>query len=364
MRLFPLLAKLAIIGATLILVAVVWSAPALAAGQSISITTSPVNEVVGSKPGTTATAILHVQNNNPEPVPMTVKLFTFGAAGTSGKPALQKASPADTFLAWAHFSPATFIAQPDVVVPVTMTITIPRTAALGYNYGVAFEPVEPAALNGPGAAIKGSNVILILLDTTSANEVHSVQVTGFTTTKKLYEYLPATFNITTHNNGNIFLAPGGDIFISKDKNFAPGKIIDTIPVNSAQGNVLPDTSRVFQTEWTNGFPVYVIKKINGSEVVKNNQAVHSLVWNFSQANKFRFGRYYAKLIMSYNNGERQVPVTAILSFWVIPWKLLSLLLIVLLFFAGLIIAVVYLIRRLRKLQRGATKDRVRTTNEP
>lgn len=364
MRLLPLLAKLTIIEASLILVAVIWSAPALAAGQSISITTSPVNEVVSSKPGTTATAILHVQNNNPEPVPMTVKLFTFGAAGTSGKPALQKASPADTFLSWAHFSPATFIAQPGVPVTVTMTITIPRTATLGYNYGVAFEPVEPASLNGLGTAIKGSNVILILLDTTSANETHSIQVTDLNTTKKLYEYLPVAFNVTIHNNGNVFLAPGGDIFISKDRNFAPGKIIDTIPVNSAQGNVLPDTNRIFQAEWTNGFPVYVIKKINGTEVVKNNKAVYQLVWNFSQANKLRFGRYYAKLIMSYNNGERQVPVTAILSFWVIPWKLLALFLLILLFFAGLIIAVVYLIRRLRKLQRGAAKDHARTTNEP
>ena len=300
-----------------------------AASSTFNLTTSPVSEVVYAKPGSSTTTTLHVLNNSATPINLRIKLFTFGAQGTSGKPALRLPTAADTFISWAHFSPSTFVAQPDVPTKVTMTLDIPKTASLGYNYGVAFEPLNQTIANNPGTTISGTNVILVLVDTTSANEVHSVKVASFTVSKHLYEYLPATFNINVHNNGNIFLAPSGDIFISKNSNFSAGSIIDTIPVNNSQGNVLPGTNRVFTAQWTDGFPVYVPKEIAGHEVVKNNQLVYSLQWNFSKANRLRFGKYYAKLILSYNNGIRQVPVVAVVSFWVVPWKLLLILLVVL-----------------------------------
>ncbi len=346
---------LGMLGSALLLPLLLVVSTASAATTGTNLTTSPVSEVVSSKPGTTTTVIMHVQNNNPQPVPIAIKLFTFGAAGTSGKPALQPASSDDPFLSWAHFSPSAFVAPPDVPVAVTMTLIIPKTASLGYNFGVGFEPITAHALNGSGASISGSNVVLILLDTTSANEVHSVQVAGFTANKKLYEYLPATFSVNIHNNGNIFLAPGGDIFISKSSNFPPGSIIDTISVNSGQGNILPNTNRIFQASWTNGFPVFQPKLVDGHQITKKNQLVYQLNWNFSQANKLRFGKYYAKLVMSYSNGQSQVPITAVLSFWVIPWKLLLLLLLLLLLFIGMIIVVIYLVHRLRKLQQPRTR---------
>jgi hypothetical protein len=328
---------------------------AIAAGTGLSITTSPVNEVLTSKPGTEVSTTLHVQNNNSLPLPMTIKMYTFGADGTSGRPLLTQATPADTFLNWAHFTPSTFVAQPDVPVAVTMTIDIPKTASLGYNYGVAFEPILSAA--DKGVSLNGSNVILVLLDTASSNEVRSVQVASFTASKKLYEYLPVTFDVNIHNNGNVFLSAGGDIFISKTANFLPGSIIDHIDVNTAQGNILPGTNRVFQEQWTDGFPVFQPKQIDGHDISKNNSIVYQLNWNFSQVDKLRFGKYYAKLELSYNNGKIPVPVTAVLSFWVLPWKLLLLALFVLLLIIGMIIVVFILIHRMRRLQRGSSRRR-------
>ncbi len=332
---------------------VVLGAPtALAAKTNFDLTTSPVSAVINAKPGSVATTTMHVVNNSPVPLPLTIKLFTFGAAGTSGKPALRQPSTSDSFIKWARFSPAAFIAQPNVPVAVTMTIDVPKTASLGYNYGVAFEPVTPDVAAFPGTTtVSGSNVVLILLNATTASEVRSVRITSFTASKKLYEYLPVNFSINVHNSGNIFLAPGGDIFISKSPNFTPGSIIDTIPVNSGQGNILPGTNRVFTASWTDGFPVYVLKQIDGHQVMKNNRPQYSLSWNFAHANKMRFGKYYAKLIMSYDNGTRQIPVVAVLSFWVVPWELLGLIAFIVLLFIGLVIGVIYLVLRLRKLKR-------------
>jgi hypothetical protein len=334
------------------------SGQANAAG--ISLTTSPVSEVITAKPGTTATAVLHVENNGPEPIPMKIKLFTFGAEGTSGKPALEQPTSADTFLSWAHFSPDGFMAQVNVPVAITMTLDIPSTANLGYDIGVAFEPVTASSVASSGAAITGTNVILVLLNTKTSNESPSLSLSSFTATRKLYEYLPATFSINVHNSGNIFLAPGGDIFISKNKNFTPGSIIATIPVNAAQGNILPGTNRIFQESWSDGFPVNVAKVINGVPIIKKNQPVYQLQWNFAHANKFRIGKYYAKLILSYSNGVRQIPISAVVSFWVMPWKIVLLLLLFVIIFIGLVFTVFYLIHRLRKIQGKAPKHHVRT----
>lgn len=333
--------------------------PAQASAIGISLTTSPVSEVIYAKPGTTTSTVLHVENNGPQPITMRVKLFTFGADGTSGKPALEQPTSADTFLSWAHFSPEVFQAQVNVPVAVTMTLDTPKTADLGYDIGVAFEPVTVSKLTSPGATINGTNVILVLLNTSSSNEKPSLNLSSFTATRKLYEYLPATFSINVHNNGNIFTAPGGDIFISKNKNFPPGSIIDTIPVNAVQGNVLPSTNRIYQVEWTDGFPVNVAKEIDGVPVIKNNLPVYQLQWNFAKANNLRIGKYYAKLILSYSNGQRQVPISAVLSFWVIPWKIILVILLLVILFIGLIVYVIYLVHRIRKIQGKDSKTRGR-----
>jgi hypothetical protein len=327
----------------------------LADALGLSITTSPVSVILSATPGSTVTTQLHVQNNEPVAVPMTIKLFTFTAAGTTGKPALLVPTAADTFLNWAQFSPSSFVAEPNTPETITMTINVPTTASLGYNYGVAIEPVSTAALNGSGTTVNGSNLILVLLNTNSANEVHSIQIASFTASKKLYDYLPVSFSINIHNNGNVFLAPTGNVFISKNSSFAPGSIIDSIPVNTGGGNVLPGTNRIFQVQWNDGFPLNVPKEIDGHQVTKNNQLVYQLKWNFSQTSKFRIGQYYAKLVMAYSNGARQVPITGMVSFWVIPWKLLFLLLLFIVAFIGLIVAVFYLKHRLKKLQKMVEK---------
>lgn len=72
--------------------------------------------------------------------------------------------------------------------------------------------------------------------------------------------------------------------------------------------VLPDSSRTLTVNWSDGFP-------------RRNEA-GQLDWNLSDLTKLRFGKYTAQLILVYDNGERDVPLEAFVSFWVIPWRLL------------------------------------------
>jgi hypothetical protein len=241
-------------------------------------------------------------------------------------------------------------------VPVTMTISMPKYASLGYYYAVVFKPEVSTVSTKDNSVIKAGNAILVLLDAQTANANPQLQLSSFTATKKLFEYLPVNFSVNIKNTGNIYLPPTGDIFISKSSSFKSNSA--TIPLNEAGGNVLPDSSREFGLSWDSGFPVLKPKTINGQKIVdKKGQPVQQLQWNFANANNLRFGKYYAKLVMAYNNGSREIPVEATLSFWVIPWKILSIfVLAVILLVIGLYTSGHKLadrtFRRLKKVRKG------------
>jgi hypothetical protein len=195
---------------------------------------------------------------------------------------------------------------------------------------VLFKPSVNITKGKDQDIVKSENAILVLLNADNGTAKPHLEVTGFTASKKLYEYLPASFSVTVRNNGNVYLPPYGDIFISRSSSFKSS--IATLPVNSYIGNVLPGTTRIYTNQWSSGFPVFAPKKIDGQTTTdKNGQIVQQLKWDFSNANEFRFGKYYAKLVLAYNNGSRDVPIQATLSFWVIPWKLITITLLVIIF---------------------------------
>ena len=292
-----------------------------------NITTSPVSASLTGIPGTSVSTTLQVQNNEPTPVRINVELETFKAYGTSGQAQIYAAPANADYIKWVSFSQTSFVAQPNLWVPVTMTINLPKYASLGYYYAVVFKPQVATVSAKNNSVIKSGNAILVLLDAKTANANPQLQLASFVATKKLFEYLPVNFSVNIRNSGNIYLPPDGDIFISKNSNFKTN--IETIPINPAGGNVLPESNRVFNLTWDNGFPVFKPKTINGQRIVdaKGNQ-VQQLQWNFSDANNLRFGKYYAKLVMTYNDGTREIPVVATLSFWVIPWKILSVIVVI------------------------------------
>ncbi|MBX4197687.1 hypothetical protein KW801_04025, partial [Candidatus Saccharibacteria bacterium] len=47
-----------------------------------------------------------------------------------------------------------------------------------------------------------------------------------------------------------------------------------------------------------------------------------LRWDFSKLPHLKFGHYTANLLAAYDNGQRDVPLEASVSFWVVPWRLI------------------------------------------
>lgn len=291
----------------------------------LDLMTSPLPLNVTTKPGVPVTADIRVKNNGTEPEFLKVDLMKFGANGDSGQPKLEEPQRQDLFMNWVHFSETTFTAQPNVWKTVEMTIDPPKEAAFGYYYAVLFTRANPDKPTSGQSAVEGGVASLVLLNVDAPGARREANVVKLTASQKVYEFLPASFSATLHNSGNIHLIPTGTLFIRRGDTQ-----VAAMDFNNQQGNILPGTDRTFTMDWSDGFPVYQMKTVDG----KTKRG--SLNWDFSKVQKLRFGRYTATLVAVYDDGQRDVPIEATVSFWVIPWRILGvILLIVLIILAGI-----------------------------
>ncbi len=299
--------------------------PAYGRAAGISLTTSPVVLNLPIRPGTAETRALQLMNNSAEPLKIDMRLDVFGAKGNSGDATITEPLPNDPSPKWVSFSPSSFIAKPGVWSPVKMTINLPTSASLGYYFAVLFKPDIAGLPSAQTTLIRGTNAILVLVDTHTGNESRTLGISDFNVSQGLYEYLPATFNIRVHNGGNIYVEPTGNVYVSRNSDLTD--TIAALDVNPGEGNVLPGTDRIFQVRWADGFPMYVDKQENGQTVRDvQGKPEQQLSWSFARFNKIRFGKYYAKVTVIYNDGTRTIPLSRVVSFWVIPWRLLLILL--------------------------------------
>lgn len=295
----------------------------------IDLTLSPVFLTLVTEPGQAVTSNVKITNNNNVTEYLQVQLVRF-APDENGEITLIDLEPDDEFQNWISFSEEQFVIGPTETKIVKVTIDPPADAALGYYYGVLVSRIGESKAGKGRAVVAGAPALPILLEVKSPNAKREGQLLDFKTTEMFYEYLPATFEVTMKNTGNVHIAPSGDIFLD----WGSVKNVAILPVNEGRGNILPNTSRTYTSAWMDGFAVREPKIENGKEVVGKDGAVELATrYDFAKADKFRIGRYTARVIMVYDNGERDVPVEAKISFWVIPWKFIL---------GGLIILVIIL----------------------
>jgi hypothetical protein len=316
-------------------------------GLVLQVSPLPINLAV--QPGKSVSTDLRVKQNGNQTYRLKVNLMKFQAYGEEGKPELKDREPGDDYFDWVKFDKTEFDAPANVWQTVKMTINVPKTAAFGYYYAVAFSRVGDDVKRGERTnSIAGAAATLVLLDALSPNAKRSVSLASFESTHRVFEYLPATFNVKLRNTGNVHVVPHGDIFIMKGK-----KQVGVVPINSGLGNMLPGSNRIYPAKWKEGFPVYEEVTQDGKvKLDKNGKQVQKLKWDWSHANQFRMGKYTAHLFAVYDDGSRDQTVEAQISFWVIPWRMLLLVLLVLLVVGfGIFSATRGSIRKLSRLRR-------------
>ena len=274
---------------------------------------------------------------------------SFSVDDASGQVKLGEDNPS-TIQNIVRFENPAFLLQAGEIFTQRIYINAPANGGFSYNFAVTIAQQNPPKATKGSSSIAGSVAIFTLVNIDRPGATRQLNLSSLSVTKHTYEYLPASFAIKLKNTGNTDVQPAGTVFIQRHSSDTVP--LATLPLNKNGGFIVPGTSRTFAVDWADGFPHYQTTKENGVEKQK-------LAWQ-GGLGKLRMGRYVAKVVAVYDDGQRDVPVMAELSFWVIPWRLL---LGVLLALIMLVIGCVVTMRSFGRAV-GATSRRVKRGRPP
>lgn len=281
-------------------------------GQALEI--APPVLILNANPGQTIKAQINLRDISKVSLLVTSQVNDFVAAGETGIPKLLLDNTQTTPYSiknWVSFEPNLTLKSKEIK-NLALTITVPSNASPGGYYGVFRFTATPAAPNGTGVSLSASLGALVLLKV-NGQAKEDVSLVEFSAKKDgktgtLFESTPITFLTRLKNSGNIFESPTGQATITDMFN----KKVAVLNFNSEGNNILPQSIRRFEAPLD-------------STVI---------------GNKWLFGRYTASLRMTY--GTKNRVITKNFVFWVIPWRLIIVIVVILI---GLAILLYFVIRR-------------------
>ena len=221
----------------------------------------------------------------------------------------------------------------------TVTLNMPRNQPTnGYYSEIAIFGTAQETLpleGGAGSTIKSEVAIPLAINLLGdVPAVKKLEIVSFEIDKPWYDFTPVKFISKLLNTGNVHLVPSGQIFIGQDQEFKNN--LDSLEFNASQQLVYNKAGRIFENVW-------------------NNEAIRyddkgSLVVDWGNLSNIRFGQYYAQLNVIWDTNQGREFVSAMVSFWIIPWQLILMTLII------LIILFVLARRRFRKNKKVVQKD--------
>jgi hypothetical protein len=246
--------------------------------SAISIT--PLTFEINVNPGEKIENYVTVFNNDGGRAAYTMSGEDFTAVGESGGVVIDKDAPAAiSAKSWLSFEPSTFELQLGESKNVKFTLQVPNEAEPGGKYTSIVVGSAPVATEGGvGFAQKVASLLLIRV----AGDINEKLAVKSFDAPSFLEYPPVDLTLRFENNGNVHEKPAGYIFI---KNWR-GNEVARIPL--PQERVIPKTVRAVATSW---------------------------------AAPWLFGKYTANFAGIY--GSQNEPLAASIQFWVIPWKLVS-----------------------------------------
>ncbi len=284
---------------------------------NLQITPSPI--VTSVKPDQKTQVPLKIRNGGSGAEDLRIETRAFTYNSKDGQVTLQDSTSPEVS-SWVSFSTPTFSVSPGEWFTDTITFNTPKDAGFSYSFAVVISRQKEPKATGGSRLIKGSVAVFSLVNVDRPGATSSMKVVSFTSAKRLYEYLPATFNVRFQNTGNTIVQPFGNIFVARTATAKTS--LATLTVNEKRGYILPNTSRTVNAVWNDGFAVYKADTNNVSGANKH------LSIDWSKLSHFRIGRYTAHLVAVYSDGHHDIPIEGTVSFWVIPWRAIALFIVV------------------------------------
>lgn len=296
------------------------------AGQALEI--APPVITLTADPGQTLNTQINLRDISNSPLVVTGTVNDFSAQGEDGNPKIDvdNAEPSPYSIKdWIEPLQQLNMKSKELQ-KLPVVINVPSNAAPGGYWGVIRFTASPPGLEGTGVSLSASLGSLIFIrvngDAKEAMSIEQFYVSepGKDTPSSLFETTPVDFTVRIKNEGSVHEQPVSQIAIKDMFN----RQVAAVNVNLEQRNVLPGSIRKF------------------TEALDKSALGTTML----------FGKYTATITTTY--GLNKQKITSTIDFWVIPYRLIILII------AGLIL-VFFIVRALLKNYRRNITKRVRTS---
>jgi len=316
-------------------------------GFALQVAPSPL--VATMKPGESRELELKIRNasTKAEKLKIEVRSFQYKNDGTISLDQAGRFYATD----WVSFKEPTFTIQPGQWYTQTVKISLPKEVGFSYYFALLMTQTDQKPMASSGQKLTGSIAVFTLINIDRPDATRKIDVLSLKSDRGLYEYLPAALDIRFKNTGNTIVQPYGDVFIYAGDD-TTGTPVSTMKLNEQAAYLLPDTQRTLQTSWDEGFPAYKTTTDDSGNRHTN------LIFDWKKVGDFRFGKFTAKIVAVYNDGTRDVPIMREVTFWVIPWKAILILIAII---VGLVLLLRFYIKK--RTEKAVKKALARHSNQ-
>ena len=233
----------------------------------------------------------------------------------------------------------------DNVVEVGYQIQVPIDAPAGSHYAGILVTQAPPDVDGNGAQIAiGGEVVYQLLINLNDEKVNDTSLAFFRTknNQKLFAHLPVRFETGFENRGNVHVIPAANIEI-----FQSNKKIDNIELNPGLNRVFPGKTKTYENLWSEEN----IEEIKDSlEVIAAEEKLPKTFFEnvLYEIKNFRIGQYKAEI---QGFAGTNPPYKDSVTFWVIPYHLLIVIIVPI-----LILILLFIIKRVLSKKTKRSKN--------
>lgn len=284
--------------------------------QAFALTITPIRYEISGNPGETITEKMGLVNETANTQTFYASFANFEAQGDTGSPAFIEAK--DDLGTWITTEQASVTLAPGAQKEIPFKIAIPKDAEPGGHFAVVFWGTSPGAQSGQVSIGTKTGMLILLSVNGDVKESAGLLDFQLHNNKHLYKQLPVGFQYRFSNQGGDRVKPIGSVVIRS----ILGWRVKKVNANPFDGNVLPNTTRKFTTEWSKSLSV----DERDQELARNESYSFSKELK-SQWHNFAVGIFRAKLVTEFGV-EKQVVKSKSVYFIVFPWELLLIITIV------------------------------------
>ena len=289
------------------------------AAPAHALTVSPARVEIAGDPGTTLQGEIKLFNEQEGTRTFFTSFENFEPSGDTGAPRFIGAK--DGLATWVKAEDkVTLESGKRSVVP--YSIIIPQNAEPGGHFAAIFFGSQAPGTQGGGEVSIGGKIGVLVLLRVSGEVAEGGGLLEFIAKDKqrFFSALPVTFTYRLNNTGGDRVVPLGEIKIKNTLRLTSA----TFLANKNEGSVLPGSARKFEVTWGE-----VSQPTNTTEQKTESPGFFEMAGK--QWSDFHFGWYTANLNLVWGDDASQT-ANAAYHFFIIPWQLLAIILLIVLFF--------------------------------